>query len=202
MLLSESKVLCVSTDQLDFDTFSNYKLLMHKFGTLSGYNIFTYNNNNPHNEEELRNWYDMLKKNIEENKEIEQKRVVILSLDGFSKYDEKKISNEIQNALTRFDIQLLLVNNRVNLCSMEEFFNKVEEDIGIIDKIRNKPNSIKTTDEDVIRFYRGKYKIKRISELDSSKNAKYEVLEPFKNYKEGDIVKLVSNQCWKWGSKR
>lgn len=196
MLNKDTKVLFVSTNQMNEDDFTNFSQRVDVFSKISGYSAIIYNNAKPHTELELKDWYEM-KKNVDFTKEVDEHKVIILSINGFTNEDATKVSEIIRKSLLQYEIKISFLNEEIKLNTLEDFFEKVESDIGILNKIKSKPVIDISEEEDLVRYYRGKYRVERIGSVKSDKKAPFLALEDGDTFKKDDKIILPVNQCWR-----
>jgi len=185
----------VNTDEFYIEAFEEYSKLINNFAEESNISVITTNKFKTWEESDLIEWSKMRSiMKDDENMVKKEQKISIVSLEGFTEEDENKVSDIVEKALLQYDINILFINEQIKLQTMKAFFDKVEDDIGIIKRIKSSGVSPSNGE---IRYYRGKFSVKRISAIDSSKTATYEALEDGDKFKKGDTMTLSTNQCWR-----
>ena len=196
MTILDSKIMLVDTNEFYIDAFEEYTQIINEYAEKSNLSVITSNKHTKWTEEDLIGWSSM-RNTLKEDYDMGKKelKVSIIALEGFDEVDKDKVADIVEKALLQYDINIMFVDEQISLPTMEEFFNKVDEDIGIIKRIKSQQVEVPSNNE--TRYYQGKFAVQRISDIDSAKKASYKALEDSNKFKKDDVVTLSSNQCWR-----
>lgn len=142
--MNNTEVLFIRTKIADANFFKHWFENIGRFCFHNGYAVFI-DNKDKYTIETLKLWEELQEGKVDpELPEKRKNRVAVLQLRGFKDEDALKIQHIINDALIQYDINILLLDERSKLVTLGEFFNKVEKDIGIYDKIKAEKTKITT----------------------------------------------------------